>query len=474
MHRPHLHFTPPHGWLNDPNGLVYHAGEYHLFYQYHPASTVWGPMHWGHAVSPDLVRWRHLPIALAPDALGAIWSGSAVVDAPNTARFGAEALVAVFTHAYPEGQAQSLAYSTDHGRQWVKYPGNPVLTAPDGRKDFRDPKVFWHAASQGWVMALAAGHVIQFYTSPDLRRWSLSGEFGPGHGAAGGVWETPDLFPLTVGEGPDQRWVLTVGVWEGGPAGGSATQYFVGAFDGRTFTSENAPDTVLWMDHGADFYAPQSWFGAPAGRRVQVAWLNNWRYARDIPATEWRGAFTLPRELALTPTPAGPRLIQRPIPELHAQRGAPQRWPAAALGPDQPPLTAQTGPAFEVVAEFSGVTAPVELRLGVRMGAATQTVIGYQAETQRVYVDRTRSGAVDFHPDFAGRHTAEAPLEGGRLRLNVWVDHTSVEVFAQAGQTALTDLIFPELEAQGLSLSVSGGAVRVDRLEVYPLLPPAG
>jgi fructan beta-fructosidase len=350
-YRPQYHFTPPANWMNDPNGLVFYAGEYHLFYQHHPDAPVWGPMHWGHAVSPDLIHWQHLPIALYPDENGTIFSGSAVIDWRDTAGFGAEAMIALFTHANGNLQSQSLAYSTDKGRTWTKYAGNPILTPPPHLRDFRDPKVFWYgdADTGHWVMAVAAGNAILFYTSPDLKTWKPSGGF-VGYGSTEGVWETPDLFPLPVDGGPDTRWVLIVGVGDGAPARGSGTQYFVGHFDGSTFTSENPKEAILWADYGADFYAAQSWSDEPQGRRLIIGWMSNWQYANTTPTTTWRSAFTLPRELSLTATPLGIRLIQHPLPELHTLRKNSRNWQNQTIPANtQYPLT---NPEFELLAEI--------------------------------------------------------------------------------------------------------------------------
>ena len=323
-YRPQYHFTPAANWINDPNGLVYYAGEYHLFYQYHPQSTLWGPMHWGHAVSPDLVNWTDLPIALTPDELGMIFSGSAVIDWRNTAGFGAEAMVAIFTHHVTEGhyQSQSLAYSLDRGRTWTKYAGNPVIPTPAKTRDFRDPKVFWYGSDDAghWVMCLAVGNAIHFYTSPNLLEWTHTGAFGDGHGASAGVWETPDLFELPVAGQDTTRWLLLIGVGNGAPAGGSGEQYFVGHFDGQTFISENPKATALWADYGADAYAGQSWSDTPDDRRIKISWLNNWSYGRELPTTTWRGAMTIPRTLGLVDTPDGMRLTQTPVTELAALR----------------------------------------------------------------------------------------------------------------------------------------------------------
>jgi fructan beta-fructosidase len=285
-YRPQYHFTPQTGWMNDPNGMVYYEGEYHLFYQHYPDSTVWGPMHWGHAVSQDLIHWQHLPVALYPDKLGYIFSGSAVVDWNNTSGLGtAEAppMVAIYTYHDPGGerqgridfQTQGIAYSVDKGRTWTKYEKNPVLPNP-GIRDFRDPKVSWNEVSKQWVMTLAVKDHIEFYGSPDLKKWSKLSEFGNTIGAHGGVWECPDLFSLKDGEG-NSKWVLFVSINPGGPQGGSATQYFIGNFDGKNFMPQ---DTLArWIDYGADNYAGVTWSDIPAsdGRRLFIGWMSNWQ-----------------------------------------------------------------------------------------------------------------------------------------------------------------------------------------------------
>jgi fructan beta-fructosidase len=467
-YRPHYHFTPPSMWLNDPNGLVYFDGEYHLFYQFHPDSTVWGPMHWGHAVSRDLVHWQHLPIALRPDPLGTIFSGSAVVDRENTAGFGREALVAVFTHDGPAGQQQSLAYSSDRGRSWRKFSGNPVLPIPPETVDFRDPKVFWHAETTSWVMVLAVGKTIHFYRSRDLVEWRRSGTFG-GHGASGGVWETPDLFELPI-EGKDEtRWVLTVSVGDGGPAGGSGTQYFIGYFNGQTFRSENPPERTLWADFGADFYAPQTWSNEPQGRRLLIAWANNQQYANQIPAAGFRGMFSLPRRLGLRVTPDGPRLVQRPVKELAGLRAESRLLENLLLEAGSDPLEGMGGEALEIIAEFEPGAGTSRFGLRLRAGSEQETLVGYDCRAGRLFVDRRRSGRADFHPDFARRHEADLEMADGRLRLHVLLDRISVEVFANDGLMAFTDLIFPEPEGQGIGLFVEGGEVLLHRLDLHKL-----
>jgi fructan beta-fructosidase len=464
--RPRIHFAVPSGWLNDPNGMVYHEGEYHLFYQHHPYSTIWGPMHWGHAVSRDMVHWEDLPIALAPDAEGAIFSGSAVVDRENSAGFGAGALVAVFTQDGAR-QVQSIAASVDHGRTWQKYAGNPVLAPADAPVDFRDPRVFRYDAPGGghWVMALAVSQEIWFYTSPDLKRWRKASAFGAGYGAHGGVWECPELVRLPVDGGPDARWVLIVSVGQGGPAGGSGTQYFVGDFDGERFMCEDPPGTVRWADYGADFYAPQAWHNAPGGRTIWLAWMNNWEYARDTPATTWRGMMSAPRELTLTRADGRITLAQRFPPELFAG------WrtirtihdlpiPAGALITDAD----ARGETLLLEATFAldGTTA-TRFGLQVRAGDGTPATVGYDRERQALFVEGTHAWRGD-----AGATVHEAPLhmQDGLLRLNILVDTCSVEALAADGRAAITDQIFPTPGSDGVRLFAEGGAARLVELRV--------
>ncbi|GAB4500464.1 MAG: hypothetical protein Fur0035_00040 [Anaerolineales bacterium] len=432
--RPLLHFTPPIHWLNDPNGLVYYAGEHHLFYQHHPHSADWGPMHWGHAVSRDLLTWEHLPLALAPDDKGMIFSGSAVVDWYNSAGFGREALLAVFTHHREPGhvESQSLAYSLDNGRSWQKYAGNPVLPNP-GLRDFRDPKVFWYA--DHWVMCLAAGREIRFYTSPNLKEWTRAGVFSPQELPRAALLETPDLFQLPVSGSRQTKWILTLGVSAGTPAGGSGSRYFIGSFDGFTFRAESAH----WMDYGPDFYAPQSWSDAPAGRRIVLGWLSDWRYARQSPAREgWRGMFSIPRELTLIETANGLRLAQQPIVEVNAFRREifSSRGQTPRLGAES--LNAMQAAAWDLSLEPAPGAAPrFELRLHSPGGESTRILFDYEKAT--LTLDRSRSGAADFSPDFSA--LIRAPLLPGPLRL--LVDVNSVEIFAAGGLLTLSALIFP-------------------------------
>jgi len=463
--RPRLHFAVPSGWMNDPNGLVYLDGEYHLFYQHHPASLLWGPMHWGHAASRDMARWEHLPIALAPDEHGAIFSGSAVVDERNSAGFGPGALVAVFTQDRPGRQAQSLAFSLDRGRTWAKYAGNPVLAPADAPADFRDPRVIWYEGADGghWAMALAVGHEIWFYTSPDLKAWTKASAFGAGHGAHGGVWECPELVRLPVEGGPGQRWVLVVSVSNGAPAGGSGAQYFVGDFDGARFICDDPPDTVRWADYGADFYAPQAWQSAPGGRTIWLGWMNNWTYARDTPADGWRGMMSAPRELALARDGGGLRLVQRLPAELTAAWPAPRRFDGLAISEGAAALEDVCGETLliDVTFDLAGASA-AQLGLRVRVGGGAATTLGYDRAGEALYVE----GAHTWRSADAAPQAVPYEVRDSLLRLQILVDTASVELFADDGRVAITNQVFPGPDCAGVELFATGGAARLAELTV--------
>lgn len=470
--RPQYHFSPAANWMNDPTGLVYVGGEFHLFFQNNPAGTVWGPMHWGHAVSTDLVNWQHLPVALTPDDKGDIFSGSGVIDLANTAGFGAGALVAVFTHDLNGTQRQSLAYSTNRGRTWTKYAGNPVLHAPKGLKDFRDPKVFWYddAGAGHWVMLVAAGINILIYTSPDLKHWTAVSSFGHGHGSTAGVWETPELVKLPLDSGPKSRWLLTTSVMNGAPSGGGGVQYFIGQFDGQKFTSDNPKETVLWVDYGADFFAAQAWNCAPNGRHIWAAWMNGWSYAAKIPTSIWRGALTLPRELALVTTPNGPRLQQLPIAELQCLRGRHWHWQNITLLDAANLLTNVSGETLEIIAEIQlDVTTTSCFAFRVRVGDGERTTIGYNVSTATLFLDRTQSGQTDFSPGFAGSHIAPMQPVNGSIRLHIFVDRSSVEVFGADGLVVLTDQIFPATTSLGVEIFPDDENVIIKALDIFQL-----
>ncbi|WP_245846689.1 glycoside hydrolase family 32 protein [Vreelandella alkaliphila] len=472
--RPKLHFTPPTGWMNDPNGLVYFDGEYHLFYQYHPHDTVWGPMHWGHAVSTDLCRWEHLPIALAPDAQGACFSGSAIVDEHDvTGLFdGQRGLLAFYTcHRVfsddPEDyeQSQCLAYSRDKGRTWHQYANNPVLPAP-GFKDFRDPKVLWHAATQRWVMALACGQEIHFYTSENLLDWQFASAFGEGHGVhTQHPWECPDLFELPV-EGASNgqlssRWVLIVGIGATPDnAFGSFTQYFVGEFDGQRFTNDHSPDDVMMMDEGRDFYAVQSWSNT-SGRRLAVAWLNNWQYANHAPEAGWRGMMSLPRELTLRATSSGIQLCQRIASECHeALTAVPHTIPPQAmLGVGQYSVLTSLPPVSRGVLELT-LTAGSRVALSLQQGDHQQlTLEAVEKDVALRYTRNGVNGQAAFDDHFACDHAAGS-VDGLTITLEWWCDHGSLEILVNGDtqQRAITQVSFTTQTTGSIEVNVFEGS----------------
>lgn len=489
-HRPQLHFSPPAKWMNDPNGMVYYAGEYHLFYQYYPDSTVWGPMHWGHAVSRDLVTWEHLPIALYPDERGYIFSGSAVVDWNNTSGFGTGAeppLVAIFTYHDAERakagtndhESQGIAWSNDRGRTWTKYDGNPVLPNLERRRDFRDPSVFWHQPTGRWIMALSVYDHVQFWASPDLKTWQYLSAFGAEWGGHGGTWECPNLFPMPVAGTADTMWVLIQNLNPGGPQGGSGTQYFVGRFDGTRFTLDSSfaatlrADTAVWLDWGADNYAGVTWNDVPAedGRRIFLGWMSNWLYAQQVPTGSWRSAMTLPRTLRLERTPAGYRLLSEPVAEVAALRvdsvalaGAPMTGTVDLTGRIGFPVT-----LAEVILEIRKGQA-ADLGVELSNGAGERYRVGFEAAGNRFYSDRTAAGQRDFSERFADRvHYAPRQAGGDVVRLHLVVDVASAELFADGGATVMTEIFFPTEPFDRLAVYASGGEATLVGGRVYRL-----
>jgi len=479
-YRPQYHFTPAKNWMNDPNGPIYYQGEYHLFYQYNPFGNVWGHMSWGHAVSRDLVHWEHLPVAIPEENGIMIFSGSTVVDWHNSSGFCKEAntaepscLVAIYTGHRERLQTQNLAYSNDRGRTWTKYAGNPVLDLH--MQDFRDPKVFWHEPGHQWVMvaALPTLHKVRFFGSTDLKHWSALSDFGPAGGTAG-VWECPDLFPLPVeGEAGQSRWVLSINVNPGGLMGGSADQYFVGQFDGTTFVNANPAEQVLWADYGKDFYASTSFSDIPAtdGRRIWLGWLLNWEYAGKVPTSPWCGVQSIPRVLSLIRFPEGIRLVQSPVKELEVLRRNHVSLGEMDIAAANGALLAKRvhGDALEIIADLDSSNS-AEAGIRVRKGKDEATTIGVDWAKQEVFVDRTRSGDTAFDPKFPGRHAGPLlPVGGERVKLHIFVDRSSVEVFVNNGATVISDAIFPSRDSQGIELYSSGGQARIVKLEVWTL-----
>ncbi len=454
-YRPQFHFSPRQNWTNDPNGLVWFDGEYHLFYQYNPFGNTWDHMSWGHSVSRDLVHWNELPVALAEEDGTMIFTGSTVVDESNTSGFcdaGKPCLVAVYTCHTPRAangkplQTQNLAYSNDHGRTWTKYSGNPVLNL--NVSDFRDPHVFWSDATRRWTMAVALPneHKVLFYGSDDLKHWERLSEFGPA-GAVGGQWECPTLTELPIeGSNPRRtRWVLKIGLNPGGLQGGSGEQYFVGSFDGVRFVNENPASSTLWTDYGKDCYCALPFNHLP--RRtppVMLGWMNNWKYADKVPTAPWRGQMTVPRQLGLRNGPEGLRLVQKPVEALRSLQQNHFSWSGSRTDDLNRalrlhPLDDNTFELDVTFPPWNGGEAGWKL-----VGAnGTYTTVGYDPKKGELFVDRSHSGNHGFSPQFSARTAALLPAVRGSLRLTILVDRSTLEVFAQQGQVAITNLFYP-------------------------------
>jgi fructan beta-fructosidase len=471
-HRPQTHFSPKTNWINDPNGMVYHNGVYHLFYQHHPYSAIWGPMHWGHATSRDLVHWKREPIAIFPDSLGTIFSGSAVVDKNNTSGFGKNGkapLVAIFTQHNEKAekagrndfQNQSLAYSLDNGKTWIKYSGNPVLRSP-GIRDFRDPKVMWYEPSKKWIMTLAVVNKIFFYSSPDLKQWTKESEFGEKAGAHGGVWECPDLFSLDHNGKP--VWVLIVSLNPGGPNNGSATQYFLGDFDGKNF-SPFSIDT-RWMDYGPDNYAGVSWSNT-GKRKLLIGWMSNWLYANQVPTEIWKNAATLPRELKLIHTGKDLLLASQPVKELSVIQLKPVILQNIRIVNNvdihkkigKTELPCRLNLSLEELKDFSLIISNDE---------GEELVIGYDKKQNQYFIDRSKSGKTDFHKEFAAKHVAPRLTGNAKMDLTLVIDVSSVELFADGGLTVMTSIFFPNSPYNQMHIQSDGG-ILLKKLEFIGL-----
>ena len=448
-YRPQFHFSPPEMWMNDPNGLVYNKGLYHLFYQYYPADIVWGPMHWGHAVSQDMVYWEHKPIALYPDEKGYIFSGSAVVDENNTSGFGTDRkppLVAIFTYHDINGeqagrndfQTQGVAYSLDNGESWTKYDGNPVL-GNDGIKDFRDPKVFWHEETQSWIMVLVAGEHAKFYRSANLKEWTYLSEFGRDQGAHGGVWECPDLFPLRVTGTDKEVWVLIISINPNAPNGGSGTQYFLGDFDGTTFKS--GQKEARWLDWGTDNYAGVTYNQVPSEDRIFIGWMSNWDYARNTPTEKWRSAMTVPRSLSLRETGSEISLFNYPVNSFGTVFKSEFQENIVVGGQRTHQFTFDHFNESEI--RFRTALRNFDLQLSNESGDSL--ILSVDRDKLEFSLDRSKSGKVDFHEKFAQK-VQRMPLENlpeEPFEVRILLDWSSIEVFINEGQHVLTAQIFP-------------------------------
>ena len=409
--RPAYHHTPLYGWMNDPNGMFYKDGVWHLYYQWNPYGSQWENMTWGHSTSRDLIHWEAQPTAIEADWLGSIFSGSCVTNGQD--------VVAFYTSA-GHHQTQSMAVSKDGGKTFTKFSGNPVLTSD--APDFRDPKVFWNEQARLWNMVLAVGQEMQIFSSKDLKAWRYESSFGKEYGNHGGVWECPDLFPLTVGkQGGDTKWVLLCNINPGGPFGGSATQYFVGQFDGHKFTCESMPKVTKWLDYGKDHYATVSFYNAPDNRRVVLAWMSNWQYANQVPTQQFRSANSVPRDLGLFQHGEETYVSVVPSKEMDAVRGEKLKKPTETC---------------EIVVDMKS---SAEIVLSNTKGE--QVVMTYDAQKQEFSMDRTKSGSVNFSEAFPC--TTVAPTYGHMKQLRLFIDRCSIEAFAADGKMAMTNLVFP-------------------------------
>ena len=465
-YRPQFHFSPEYGWMNDPNGMVYLDGEYHLFYQYNPYGSMWGNMHWGHAVSTDLNSWTYLPTAIAPDSLGAIFSGSAVIDVNNTAGFGKNAMVAIYTSA-GRVQSQSIAYSTDKGRTFTKYEGNPVIPNP-GIPDFRDPKVFWHNESNQWIMSLATKQTITFYGSANLKSWTRLSEFGDGIGSHGGVWECPDLVSLDYNG--KTKWVLLVSINPGGPNGGSATQYFIGDFDGKTFRADALP-YPLWMDYGRDNYAGVTWSNIPEndGRKIFMGWMSNWDYANNVPTKNFRSAMTVARELKIANNGKHLVVSNYPVSETKTLR---------ALESAKKDVVVEKEVVLSNLLDKNKGTYEIEMTLkpqnagifGFMLQNSKNEELEFRFDMTTGFfsIHRHKSGLVDFEGRFAAG--MNAPLvKKDAYKVRVLVDKASAEIFINEGELALTSIFFPTEVMNKLKFYTKEGKFSAEHIKIYQI-----
>ena len=468
--RPAYHHTPLYGWMNDPNGMFYKDGEWHLCYQWNPYGSKWQNLSWGHSVSRDLIHWEHRPDAvIEPDGLGMIFSGSSAVDRSGSAGFGKDAVVAMYTSA-AASQIQSLAWSDDNGETFTKYDGNPVLTLDS---EARDPNMFWDAERNVWILVLAHAldHEMLIFSSPDMKDWTLESSFGRGLGAQDGVWECPDLFELPVNGESGKKWVLLCNLNPGGPFGGSATQYFIGDFDGKTFTSDTDDSGKVptkWLDYGKDHYATVSFSDAPDGRRTVIGWMSNWQYAPEVPTMQFRSANTLPREMGLFRAPDGQLYVSStPSPEVDALRGALVKSVSkTSLGSKA--RTYSIPELCEIDMEISPKKAEsVEIELS--NAAGEKVVMIYDAKSDSLSFDRCKSGIVDFSQDFPAVTVSPAYTDGDKVGLRIFIDRSSIEVFGKDGRFAMTNLVFPNSPYSRLSVRATGGSARLSDLKIYSI-----
>ena len=470
-YRPAYHHTPLYGWMNDPNGMVYHDGVWHLCYQWNPFGSKWQNMTWGHSTSRDLIHWEPQEPTLLPDGLGTIFSGSSAIDEANSAGFGKNSIVTLFTSA-ANSQVQSLAYSNDGGYTYTTYPGNPVLTL---ESEARDPNMFWNEETKQWtlILAHALDHEMLIFTSPDLKSWTLQSSFGKGLGAQDGVWECPDLFELPVTGTQEKKWVLICNINPGGPFGGSATQYFTGSFDGKTFkvdtdASGNVP--TKWLDYGKDHYATVSWSDTP-GRRTVIGWMSNWQYAAEVPTLQFRSANTLPREMGVFKVDDQYYVSSKPSPELDALRGKiTHNAKRIQVGKraHTVSLPQENDGICEILMNVDAKRSK-QLKMTLANKAQEKVTIIYDVEKETISFDRTQSGIVDFSQDFPAVTVTPTYENDGSVNLRLFIDRSSMELFEQEGRFVMTNLVFPTSPYTTLSFQAEEGSAKVNNLQIYSI-----
>ena len=472
-YRPVYHHTPLYGWMNDPNGMFYKDGVWHLYFQHNPYGSKWQNLSWGHSSSKDLINWTPEPEALEPNGLGMVFSGSCALDTNNTAGYGKDAVLGLYTSA-DVSQTQSLVWSKDNGKTFEFYPANPIITL---ESEARDPNMFWDEKAGQWVLLLAHAleHEMLVFTSPDMKEWTLQSSFGKGIGAQGGVWECPDLFKLKVDGTDEEKWVLICNLNPGGPFGGSATQYFVGDFDGKTFKADTDSEGKIptkWMDYGKDHYATVSWSDAPDNRRTVIGWMSNWQYAAEVPTMQYRSANTLPRDLSLFRAPDGNiYLSATPSPELLALRDklsvnvkkANIRKKAVRYS-----LPEANSGVCEILLDVDARKSE-QINFIIANNDGEKVVMEYDVADHTLSFDRRESGNVDFSQDFPAVTVSPTFEDNGKISLRIFIDRSSIEVFGNNGQFVMTNLVFPERPYTSLSISSTGGNARIENLKIYSI-----
>lgn len=491
LYRPNFHFTPKKGWMNDPNGMFFKDGYYHLYFQHYPDGNTWGPMHWGHAISTDMITWKEMPIALYPDEKGYIFSGSSVVDVNNSSGFsknGIEPIIAMFTYhdmkeekaGKNDYQSQAIAYSLDEGKTFIKYSENPVIKNP-GIKDFRDPKIVWDPIHNQWLMVLAAGQKIMFYSSSNLKDWNLESDFGDGIGAHGGVWECPDLFPMAV-QGTDEiKWVLFVSINPGGPNAGSATQYFVGDFDGTHFKLDpsfekdlsNSEHKSIWIDYGRDNYAGVTWANIPDtnGRKLFMGWMSNWDYSQKVPTFKWRSAMTVARSVELRKIDNNYKLVFQPVKELSNYRSIKYKKDAIAIKRTEKIIDSKSInlASTEINFKISDLkNSGFNFKLSNKQGDIL--IFGYDNTNNNFFIDRRKTGNIKFSEKFANRVSlAKRTSINPNLEGKIILDKTSIELFFDNGETVMTEIFFPKSPFSELIIEPKSKEIILETIELHQL-----